>query len=156
MSTSIDLHDRHTWDDAALIDSWEEALAEYKKYHSIRAQGKRLEDVLTEEELRELRKEHGDLVEAETRPNVADGNNHADQVPPETENGASATQEGAQAEEPAASGHQWQPSDTDIPAPPQAMLGQVQDENLKNLMMSWYYAGYYTGLYTGQQKKSQE
>jgi hypothetical protein len=30
----------------------------------------------------------------------------------------------------------------------------VQDENLKNMMMSWYYAGYYTGLYEGQQKKT--
>lgn len=28
----------------------------------------------------------------------------------------------------------------------------VQDEALKNLMMSWYYAGYYTGFYEGQQK----
>jgi hypothetical protein len=27
----------------------------------------------------------------------------------------------------------------------------VQDENMKNLMMSWYYAGYYTGLVAGQQ-----
>lgn len=25
----------------------------------------------------------------------------------------------------------------------------VQDEGLKNIMMSWYYAGYYTGLYEG-------
>jgi len=30
----------------------------------------------------------------------------------------------------------------------------VQDEKLKNLLMSWYYAGYYTGLYTGQQPGS--
>lgn len=28
----------------------------------------------------------------------------------------------------------------------------VGDENMKNLLMSWYYAGYYTGLYEGQQK----
>lgn len=28
----------------------------------------------------------------------------------------------------------------------------VQDENLRNVMMSWYYAGYYTGLYAGQNK----
>lgn len=28
----------------------------------------------------------------------------------------------------------------------------VQDQNVQNLMMSWYYAGYYTGLYEGQQK----
>ncbi len=28
----------------------------------------------------------------------------------------------------------------------------VQDEDMKNLMMSWYYAGYYTGLYEGKQQ----
>ena len=28
----------------------------------------------------------------------------------------------------------------------------VHDEGLKNLLMSWYYAGYYTGLYEGQQQ----
>jgi hypothetical protein len=28
----------------------------------------------------------------------------------------------------------------------------VEDEGMKNLMMSWYYAGYYTGLLEGQQK----
>ncbi|KAL8668932.1 MAG: hypothetical protein Q9168_006458 [Polycauliona sp. 1 TL-2023] len=27
-----------------------------------------------------------------------------------------------------------------------------QDEGLKNLMMSWYYAGYYTGLHEGRQQ----
>jgi hypothetical protein len=31
----------------------------------------------------------------------------------------------------------------------------VQDENLKRLMMSWYFAGYYTGLYEGQQQANQ-
>lgn len=28
----------------------------------------------------------------------------------------------------------------------------AQNDDLKNIMMSWYYAGYYTGLYEGQQK----
>lgn len=28
----------------------------------------------------------------------------------------------------------------------------VQNEELKNLMMSWYYSGYYTGLYEGKQQ----
>jgi hypothetical protein len=28
----------------------------------------------------------------------------------------------------------------------------VKDENLKNIIMSWYYAGYYTGMYAGQQQ----
>lgn len=35
---------------------------------------------------------------------------------------------------------------------PQAVLGSAQDEAMKNLMMSWYYAGYYTGFYEGQKQ----
>ena len=31
----------------------------------------------------------------------------------------------------------------------------VKDDSLKNLMMSWYYAGYYTGLHEGQQMAKQ-
>lgn len=31
-------------------------------------------------------------------------------------------------------------------------ISSVKDETLKNLMMSWYYAGYYSGLYEGQQQ----
>ncbi|TVY50009.1 hypothetical protein LOCC1_G000162 [Lachnellula occidentalis] len=39
------------------------------------------------------------------------------------------------------------------PALPQHLIGQVHDDNLKSLLMSWYYAGYYTGLYEGQQQQ---
>lgn len=35
---------------------------------------------------------------------------------------------------------------------PAAIMDAVKDDGLKNLMMSWYYAGYYTGLYEGEQK----
>ncbi|KAL8903462.1 MAG: hypothetical protein Q9171_007393 [Xanthocarpia ochracea] len=35
---------------------------------------------------------------------------------------------------------------------PNALTTGVQDEGLKNLMMSWYYAGYYTGLYEGRKQ----
>lgn len=35
-------------------------------------------------------------------------------------------------------------------------LQTVEDAGLKNLMMSWYYAGYYTGLYEGQKKAKGE
>jgi len=41
------------------------------------------------------------------------------------------------------------------PALPRHLIGQVHDDNLKNLLMSWYYAGYYTGLYEGQQQGTQ-
>ncbi|KAF5630559.1 Survival motor neuron 1 [Fusarium sp. NRRL 52700] len=33
------------WDDSALIDSWNEALQEYKKYHSIHAKGGSVRDL---------------------------------------------------------------------------------------------------------------
>jgi hypothetical protein len=39
----------------------------------------------------------------------------------------------------------YQPSEANI-------RPTVQDEGLKALLMSWYYAGYYTGLYEGQQQ----
>ncbi|RDW60810.1 hypothetical protein BP6252_12193 [Coleophoma cylindrospora] len=34
------------WDDSALVDSWNEALEEYKHYHSMHARGEKVEDVL--------------------------------------------------------------------------------------------------------------
>lgn len=33
-------------------------------------------------------------------------------------------------------------------------VSKVHEEGVKNLMMSWYYAGYYTGLYEGRQQSS--
>ncbi|KAB5582689.1 hypothetical protein GE09DRAFT_1049667 [Coniochaeta sp. 2T2.1] len=36
------------WDDSALIESWNDALAEYKKYHSIHAKGGSLDDLPSE------------------------------------------------------------------------------------------------------------
>lgn len=146
MAPGINVDDQNAWDDSVLINSWDEALNEYKKYYSIQAQGKRLEDVLSKEELRQLKEEHGDLIEeVETRSTYAD----------QDEAGT------AQAEEPTTSEPQSHTAETAV-APqhdaslgasmPQALLGSVQDENLKNLMMSWYYAGYYTGLHAGQQQ----
>jgi len=38
-----------------------------------------------------------------------------------------------------------------MPSEPPPMLGMMQDETTKNLMMSWYYAGYYAGLHEGRQ-----
>ncbi|EWG52543.1 hypothetical protein FVEG_11272 [Fusarium verticillioides 7600] len=36
------------WDDSALIDSWNEALQEYKKYHSIHAKGGSVRELETQ------------------------------------------------------------------------------------------------------------
>jgi len=40
-----------------------------------------------------------------------------------------------------------------LPPIPQTIIGGAENEVLRNLMMSWYYAGYYTGLYEGQQQR---
>ncbi|ORY10860.1 hypothetical protein BCR34DRAFT_625060 [Clohesyomyces aquaticus] len=175
MTSGVNLDDRNAWDDSMLVDGWNEVLEEYQKYHSIQAQGKRLEDVLSKEELKELREDYGDLLEEEyeeeTRCSNADPNANADQERPDgsahqTNGDGGIRQDAVQAEEPPAAGHREQQTravdsptsahNTAHPAAamPQAILGTVHDENLKNLMMSWYYAGYYTGVYAGQQQGS--
>ncbi|KUI60685.1 Survival motor neuron-like protein 1 [Cytospora mali] len=152
------------WDDSALVSSWNEALDEYKKYHSIHASGGKLED-LPEYRQDANAKPEPDLPSAAPAPerSSAIGSNHAQ---PETTSvvGAEGT-DGA-----AKSGNDEGVVNSDRNAglgqglngggpmpPPQALLGSkssVQDEGLKRLLMSWYYAGYYTGLYEGQQRQS--
>ncbi|RMY54032.1 hypothetical protein D0863_13760 [Hortaea werneckii] len=101
-----DLSHEEVWDDSDLVKSWNEALAEYKKYHC--------------------------LTKPKANPKMP------------AASGVEAPQSHqAQAQAPAAVGGSMMP---------QALMNSVQDEGLKNMMMSWYYAGYYTGLYEGQQK----
>ncbi|KAG9199646.1 hypothetical protein G6514_008307 [Epicoccum nigrum] len=71
------MSDKNAWDDSFLQNSWNDA-----KYHSIAKSGKRLEDVLTQEELRELRDDHGDLIgEAEAASEiVAEADDNSDQM----------------------------------------------------------------------------
>lgn len=164
MSLGVDLGDRDAWDDSALIQSWEEALAEYKKYHSIHAKGQRIEDVLNEEELRELKEELGHLpkqngdIDLEARSQNAEADDmetgEGEALAEVTDQRALDAQTTSGRQEPhgpaeaAAHPHSMAPGGS----MPQFLLGSVQDENLKNLMISWYYAGYYTGLYEGQQR----
>lgn len=39
------LNEEAIWDDSALVDSWNDALKEYKKYHSIHTKGGSVRDV---------------------------------------------------------------------------------------------------------------
>ncbi|KAI4629247.1 uncharacterized protein J4E87_003509 [Alternaria ethzedia] len=183
MAPVVDMSDKNAWDDSLLIDSWDEAVNEYKKYHSIHQSGKKLEDVLTEEELKEARGEYGDLMdEAEAVSATAETSGVADHedvdTPLSETNGVAQSGPSPQQyrtlsyenQEPDLSGKQepqiQSPSAEAPPVPhaagtladvmPQAILGTVQDENMKNIMMSWYYAGYYTGLHAGQQQARKE
>ncbi|RGP76068.1 survival motor neuron 1 [Fusarium longipes] len=130
------------WDDSALIDSWNEALQEYKKYHSIHAKGGSVRDIEPRDDVE---------MEAETeseQPQVA-----------ETEESGLTLEKAEENKIPPARNEAKEPTPSlsqGVPAfPIQTVLGSVQDESLKKLLMSWYYAGYYTGLYEGQQQAQQ-
>ncbi|KAI9038488.1 uncharacterized protein KD926_010700 [Aspergillus affinis] len=149
------------WDDSALVQSWDEAVDEYKLYHSIQAKGENIEDVLREAEAAELTPDDA-LGQEDPDDQVAD-------VPMETAGEEAAVAGGSsEAAQPplgesskSSNGEQKTSSEAQptggnpMAAMPHAALSQVQDEGLKNLMMSWYFAGYYTGLYEGQQRANQ-
>ncbi|RAH46782.1 uncharacterized protein BO95DRAFT_452249 [Aspergillus brunneoviolaceus CBS 621.78] len=158
------------WDDSALVQSWDEAVEEYKLYHSIQARGENVDDVL-----REAEAEAGsqDVLPAQESDGAVDSMDH-DAEPPSVVDATPAeakvtvgsqqaptlqtsktTGQTSAAANPtiAPTGQGFTPAGA-VP-PPHAALAQVQDEGLKNLMMAWYYAGYYTGLYEGQQRANQ-
>ncbi|KAF5024979.1 hypothetical protein F66182_2930 [Fusarium sp. NRRL 66182] len=132
------------WDDSALIDSWNEALAEYKKYHSIHAKGGSVRDLEAKNHTVDMEPESDqpqqtEAVEAGLESTSARETMEEDKAVSSSRN---------ESKEPAAP--------QDVPSfPVQTVLGSVRDESLKKLLMSWYYAGYYTGLYEGQQQAQQ-
>ncbi|RSL64202.1 hypothetical protein CEP53_004159 [Fusarium sp. AF-6] len=129
------------WDDSALIDSWNEALEEYKKYHSIHARGG---------SVRELKSKSQASVKHESSP---DRLQDVEIIEPEQ---PSTSAQEAENEDAPSSRNEPQAAPQGLPTfPVQAVLGSVQDESLKKLLMSWYYAGYYTGLFEGQQQAQQ-
>ncbi|EMC97220.1 hypothetical protein BAUCODRAFT_147364 [Baudoinia panamericana UAMH 10762] len=129
------------WDDSALVTSWNEALDEYKKYHSIAVKGQSVEDMFDEAERIQQLNGYTNAIAEIDRPKLAQHSAEAaTAAQPKSSDVKSGT--GAGQEKPTAQSA----------ALPNALLGSVQDEGLKNIMMSWYYAGYYTGLYEGQQK----
>ncbi|KAJ5787352.1 Survival motor neuron [Penicillium paradoxum] len=152
------------WDDSALVQSWDDAVEEYELYHSIHAKGENVEDVLKEAE------ESGAATDAHTADKQND-NAAADQdVQPKDEDVSMIIDEQTSASVHASTISASIPeSATDAaPAPsqpeaskpatqmPHPIMATVQDESLKNLMMSWYYAGYYTGLHEGQQQSNRK
>lgn len=54
MAKKKDLSHEEVWDDSVLVDSWNEALEEYKKYHSMAAKGEKVELVLDKAEAGQL------------------------------------------------------------------------------------------------------
>ncbi|KAK9436666.1 hypothetical protein VB005_11480 [Metarhizium brunneum] len=136
----VELSHEEVWDDSALIDSWNEALAEYKKYHSVHAKGGSIRDLESKISQRAPESEPNKQANS-PEPVSSTGNEDPDAIISSSDQ-AQSSQKGATAAASAA-------------PPPQALLGSIRDDNLKRLLMSWYYAGYYTGLFEGQQHGQQ-
>ncbi|KAJ5403770.1 Survival motor neuron [Penicillium cosmopolitanum] len=146
------------WDDSALVRSWDEAVEEYQLYHSIHAKGENVDDVLREAEDAGITKDV-DMNEDETMEGTEGAGltleAEAEYEPQDSQDQSIGPQKPAYAELTSSSAQNPAPPAGPTMPMPEAVMANVQDENLKRLMMSWYFAGYYTGLYEGQQKAGQ-
>ncbi|POS82438.1 hypothetical protein EPUL_004629 [Erysiphe pulchra] len=176
------------WDDTALIDSWNSALEEYKKYHSIKDNGEITENRAKSEEklsnisddIASTRYDDGANQSSYNAQPIAENKSSDD--PPKESVTFEALPVCPEVNRNPQSHFKWltfsQENDeknSSIPIAPQHLIGQgktkvstsfytsnsankytlrilVPDERIKNLLMSWYYAGYYTGLYEGQHR----
>ena len=161
-------HDQ-IWDDSALLDTWDAAVVEYKVNLPARSGGLRI--LTLERQNYHSLAAKGEKIDisaaiAEQEALVAGGNAKSEEALPNGDAMSGVEQKAATeattSTVPVAAGP--------VPAAlPQALLNSgkplflplrdlianlwtVQDQNVQNLMMSWYYAGYYTGVYEGQQK----
>ncbi|KAI1107343.1 hypothetical protein F4804DRAFT_196778 [Jackrogersella minutella] len=129
------------WDDSTLLESWNDAEREYKKYHSIHRKGGDVESLLKSNQSSDAKDEDED--EAARKPSSPHPLKTDSEMRGKAANGR---------QEDGTSNIQHSHPLGGTPGPP-GLLGSVQDEGLKRLLMSWYYAGYYTGLYEGQQSE---
>ncbi|EPQ65806.1 BgtA-20143 [Blumeria graminis f. sp. tritici] len=133
------------WDDSALIESWDQALEEYKKYHSLRARGENVEEILNSAEDSAVdppEESNSAIKNDDCIPKISGIQTTGQYLPAGQDN--TDKQQNSTESMPASN------KNTHGPELPRMLVGQVHDEGLKNLLMSWYYAGYYTGLYEGQ------
>ncbi|PGH02119.1 hypothetical protein GX51_04823 [Blastomyces parvus] len=159
------------WDDSALIQSWDDAVEEYKLYHSIQARGENVDDILRAEEAKARAEDeaavkdghdepaagtqpHGQ-PEAETESAYAEANDQEMEMTGTDLHGDHGDQR--EAHDAKANPEPTRPANGIFANMPQLVsqngdAASGADEGLKNLMMAWYFAGYYTGLYEGQQR----
>ncbi|KAL7274041.1 hypothetical protein RUND412_003082 [Rhizina undulata] len=198
-SAENELTHEEIWDDSMLVNAWDEALQEYKKYHSIQATGGDMKAILRDAEAEAEMQEAPPLVSQEDRkdfyePSIEDGELEEEageygesqqqeeksrtivpevpsneKIPPSLENSSldvgstnheqlkQSTGIGEDAiQTPGQTPRHSHNQMFQLPPLPQIAVGSVDNEALRNLMMSWYYAGYYTGLYEGQQQQQKQ
>lgn len=86
------------WDDSALVQSWNEALQEYKKYHSLAAKGEKVALVLDEAESGVPEKAPNTKVESKEEPELKAPNVNLEAEQQDAVGGAEAPQQQPQAE----------------------------------------------------------
>ncbi|POR32962.1 Survival motor neuron-like protein 1 [Tolypocladium paradoxum] len=154
-------NNKKIWDDSALVDSWNDALNEYKKYHSVHARGGSVEDIEGDDPSTTKgsapAEAQGDHVDGQPNASGQEEGEEEGEAMPVDEN----LENVSDARRVSTTGTHDPPADggaDQVPMtfPPQAVMGSIQDENFKKLLMSWYYAGYYTGLYEGRQQQQQQ
>ncbi|KAI5813412.1 hypothetical protein BZA77DRAFT_119511 [Pyronema omphalodes] len=158
------------WDDSSLVEAWDDALKEYKKYHSIAAKGEDPEAVIqttengvvaTADQPTEVEIGDAPAVRA-AEPVMEDDSTHKAVLEVEIEN-VKATDipsvQTPQMPNPQQAQVEMPPFPFTQPHPAGPAAGFAiggNDDAMRNLMMAWYWAGYYTGLQEGQQKAQQK
>ncbi|KAI5303202.1 hypothetical protein KEM56_007800 [Ascosphaera pollenicola] len=150
------------WDDFSLVQSWNEAAEEYKAYHSVHARGESMDALLEKYENGTLGDDLGlgsigDVVSPVSQTMV-DGKQDKMMDIDQPANGESKEVKDTTQQKEAPTLHAKADSfNATIKEPtPNALLTLAagSSEDLKALMMSWYYAGYYTGLQEGKRQSA--
>ncbi|ERT00024.1 hypothetical protein HMPREF1624_03393 [Sporothrix schenckii ATCC 58251] len=161
MTGAAPAQDSSLWEDAAIANSWDRVVGDYKIFHDVRARGGTVGDlqaILGNDPPRSQTSR--DAKPETTRSAVQEGAQGPDGVMTADDEGATVPGEvtgsaASSAPEPAQAPASARTNGPSVLLPPQTVLGGT-DEGLKKLLMSWYYAGYYTGLYEGQQQAIKE
>lgn len=123
-------------------------------YHSMQARGEDVEEVLRREEEEEAQGDDEAATTTAADAAAADvyGDTNAQRTTPENATGNATARDDVDMDAGKPSPFATLPHSLHLPATDTASA-RPDDEALKNLMMSWYYAGYYSGLYEGQQQR---
>ncbi|KAA8913454.1 hypothetical protein TRICI_003186 [Trichomonascus ciferrii] len=147
----VDISDRDVWDDSTLIKHWDASLAEYKKYHSLDAQGASVAEQ-PDVEMEEQEKQHR---QAEVEEQEYDDYQAQELHTSDEEELAKKEEAEALAKNEAKDGDLYDVrEETSTQRPGPAISLDDLDDGVKQLAMAWYWAGYYHGLEVGRNRRS--
>ncbi|VVT43996.1 uncharacterized protein SAPINGB_P000250 [Magnusiomyces paraingens] len=151
--TPDELNREEEYDDNVIINSWEASLKEYKRHHAIRSDSEKEQNEQQPEQQPERQVEQH-IEQPPTQTEDHDINSELQEpnadIPSPSEPDIQQVEVQPLPEPTPEQTTQQNNAETQI-EPPLPMEGM--DPELKNLLMSWYWAGYYHGLYVGKNKQ---